>query len=79
MRPWVPIRAGWPARALRALLRGGALLILGAALALAAAVLPFPYPTARLSPDRGGPLLIRDRHGALLYSAPGRGGVPLEK
>jgi len=54
--------------------------------ALLVAVLCFPYPVDELNPSSGGPLIITDRHGALLRSVPspdGRPGrenwVPLER
>ena len=49
-----------------------------AVLAIAAAVVCFPYPAQRLSPDSGAPLVLEDRNGELLrrvaspVSGPGR-------
>ncbi len=44
--------------------------------ALLVAVFCFPYPTAKMSPAGGGPLLITDRNGALLRSVPSPDGRP---
>jgi len=43
-------------------------------LCLAVAVYAVPYDVAQLSPERGGPLLLLDRHGALLRSVPSLSG-----
>ncbi|HWN71577.1 MAG TPA: transglycosylase domain-containing protein, partial [Haliangium sp.] len=74
--------ARWAGRAALAVL---ALAVLGA-VGLAIAVLGWSYPVADLAPERGGPLLVMDRHGRLLRSVPGpahRPGraawVPLER
>lgn len=40
------------------------------------AVFAFPYDTAALSPDLGGPLVITDRHGTVLRSVPATDGRP---
>lgn len=69
----------------RAAVLGLALAVLAAA-AMAIAVYGWTYPTGELSPGRGGPLLIMDRHDRLLRNVPGpahRPGraawVPLER
>ncbi len=76
MNAWSPERRGWLRRSLTGACKLICIAVSGAALALAAAVLPFSYPVADLSPDHQGPLLILDRHGTLLYSAPARRGNP---
>jgi penicillin-binding protein 1C len=81
-RPLGRLVARWAGRAALAVL---ALTVLGA-VALAIAVFGWSYPVAGLAPERGGPLLVLDRHGRLLRSVPGpahRPGraawVPLER
>jgi penicillin-binding protein 1C len=81
-RPLTRMVARWAGRAALAVL---ALAALGA-VALAIAVVGWSYPVAELAPERGGPLLVLDRHGRLLRSVPGpahRPGraawVPLER
>jgi penicillin-binding protein 1C len=81
-RPLTRMVARWAGRAALAVL---ALAALGA-VALAIAVFGWSYPVAELAPERGGPLLVLDRHGRLLRSVPGpahRPGraawVPLER
>lgn len=44
--------------------------------ALFVAVYAFSYPADELSPDRGGPLVIVDRHGNVLRSVPSSDGRP---
>ena len=51
-----------------------ATIVLG--LVLVVAVYAWSYPVDLLDPDRGGPLLITDRHGRLLRSVPGPEGRP---
>ena len=59
----------------RAPLVGLCLLLVGVA-ALTIAVVCFPYPVERLSPARGGPLLVVDREGRTLRSIPAPDGRP---
>lgn len=76
MMAWIPEGRGWLWRRLAAVCKVICAAAVMGALTLALAVLPFPYPVEKLAPDQGGPLLILDRNGTLLYSVPGAGGNP---
>ena len=47
-----------------------------AAVALAVAVYGWDYPVAELAPERGGPLVVVDRHGVVLREVPSASGRP---
>ncbi|HUS65679.1 MAG TPA: transglycosylase domain-containing protein [Kofleriaceae bacterium] len=72
-------RAAWR-WTVRAVVAGVVFIALGAA-AMAIAVHGWDYPVERLSPDRGGPLVLVDRHGIEVARVAGEGGrdewVPL--
>ena len=53
----------------RALVAGAVVTVLGS-ITLAVAVYGWDYPVAELSPDRGGPLVLRDRHGLTIATVP---------
>ncbi len=55
---------------------GGAVLAVLALGGVAVAVLAWDYPTEELAPDRGGPLVLVDRHGLLLARVPAADGRP---
>ncbi len=70
-------------RALRRVGRAARLGVIGAAgltaatvSALLLAVYAFPYDASQLAPERGGPLIITDRHGTVLRSVPAADGRP---
>ena len=77
------LRLRWSALPWRGALRwlrraalAGAVFVLLAAGVLAVAVLGWDYPVHELSPDRGGPLVLLDRHGLELARVPAADGRP---
>jgi penicillin-binding protein 1C len=52
------------------------MLVAAAGIAVAIAVLGWDFPVEELSPDRGGPLEITDRHGVVLRTVPAEDGRP---
>lgn len=60
----------------RLALKGGLLLGLAGLVATTLVVRAEPYPVDRLDPGRGGPLIVEDRRGRVLYRRPGPQGRP---
>ena len=60
----------------RVTLKVGVVLGLAGLVATTLAVRAKPYPVDRLDPGQGGPLIVEDRRGRVLYRRPGRQGRP---